>query len=433
VDARARGWTAAILAAASLWGIHLFRHFHELASPLHGRFGSLVRASTAGAVLLLAVVLVVVAAGWRRFTVRHWETLIALLFALVVVAPAIGKTAGRLVLGPDRMVLDSILQVEIASGMLAHGRNPYAEDYFGTDLERWNGGIDRPAMHHFVYPPLPMLITLPLREVCLRTVRAYDSRFLLLPALAAAFLMAWKAWRGWEWRAAVLAVAFLNPLQIEDFHVGRWDTLILLLWSFALRAAVAGRPRTLAAWLALGALTKTTLLATALVGVIYACRSRREAGRWLAVFGAVFLGVIAPFFLWSPKDLYLDLFGSLQGIGPHPYDIVSSGPLGFSGVVLSMGWASSPQAYFPFWIFQIPATLCVAVASVRSLLRDRSITSMAAGFAMIAGTYFYFNRCSDAAWFGALISMVALAVGYDRTAPSSHPRTPVESASLQAA
>ena len=379
---------------------------------------------------MVALLLVVIAAAWRRLSVRHWEALSALLFAVLAVAPTAGKTAGRLTLGPGRMTLDSILQVEVASDMLAQGRNPYREEYFGTDLEVWNRGVDRPAMHHLVYPPLPMLITLPLRQFGLRTLGLYDSRFLLLPALVATFLLAWRSWKGWEWRAATLAVVFLNPLLLEDFHVGRWDTLILLLWSLALRAATSGRPLAMAVWLALGALTKTTLLATALVGVIYACRTRRDATRWLAVYGAVFLGVLLPFFLWSPGDLYQDLFASLQGIGPYPYAIVSSGPLGFASVVLALGWVPSPAAYFPFWILQIPATLAVAAASIRALLRERTLTSMASAFVLILGTYLYFNRCSDAAWFGALLSMAALALGYDRTA---EPSAPAESASPRAA
>jgi hypothetical protein len=424
VDARTRGWTAAILAGASIWGIHLLRHFHELSSQLHGRFGSLVRTSTAAAILLVALLLVLIAAGWRRFSTRHWEALSALLFAMLVVAPAAGKTAGRLALGPGHMILDSILQVEVASDMLAHGRNPYGEDYFGTDLDLWNRGADRPAMHHLVYPPLPMLVTLPFRLLCLRTLGVYDSRFLLIPALVGAFVLAWRSWRGWEWRAATLALAFLNPLLIENFHVGRWDTLILLLWSVAMRAARSGRPRALAVWLALAALTKTTMLAAALVGLIHACRTRREAIRWLALYGALILGVVLPFFLWSPKDMYQDLFASLQGHGPHPYDIVSSGPLGFASVVLALGWAPSPQAYFPFWIFQIPATLAVGTAAIRNQLRERTLTSMASAFVMILGTYLYFNRCSDAAWFGALLSMAALAVGYDRDGAAAETPSP---------
>jgi hypothetical protein len=427
VDPRTRGWTAAILAGASLWGVHLLSTFHLLAASLHGRFGTLARVGISTAILLVTVILVSIAANWRRIPARHWETLSAILFAVLVVVPTIGKTAGRLALGPAHMTLDSIIQVEVASDMLSHGRNPYGEDYFGTDLDVWNHGVDRPAMHHLVYPPLPMLVTLPLRKLCLATFGAYDSRFLLLPLLVGTFLLAWKSWRDRPWRAAALTAVFLNPLFIEDFHVGRWDTLILLLWSLALRAATSGKPRRMAVWLALAALTKTTLLAAAPLGAIVACRTRREAIRWLALYGAIVGGVVLPFFLWSPKDFYQDLFAALQGVGPYPYAIVSSGALGFASVVLSLGMAASPAAYFPFWIFQVPATLAVAVPSIRGLLRERSLSSMGGAFVMILGTYLYFNRCSDAAWFGALLSLGVLAWGYDRAA------APAESPSPRAA
>lgn len=415
LDARVKVWSLAVVVGACLWNVHLLHRFLAQAQSLSGRFGSLVRFSLGASLLLTVALLLGASVGWRRLADRYWEVLIAGLFALVVLAPAFGKTAGRLLLGPERMTLDPILQVEVASEMLAQGRNPYAETYFGTDLGRWNGGADLPAMHHLVYPPLPVVVTLPLRKLCLRTVGVYDSRFLLIPVLIVSFCLTWRAWKGWPWRGVFLGLAFLNPLLIEDFHVGRWDTLILLLWILALRSAAAGQGRAMAVWLALGALTKTTLLASALMGVIYVCRSRREALRWLGLFAAVFLGLFLPFFLWNPREMYLDLFGATQGIGPHPFPITSTPPFGFASVVLALGWAASPAAYFPFWIFQIPATLGTAVCRVRSLLKDRTLEGMAIGFVSIVGVYLYFNRYSDPSWFGALASMALLASGTDRS------------------
>jgi hypothetical protein len=415
VEFKVRAWTAAILAGAAIWGLQILQQSYDLCSQLGGRFGGLARTAIAGSTLLIMLLLVTVAAGWRRLSLRHFEGMVALLFAILVIGPSIGKTAGRLILGPDRMVLDSILQVEVASGMLVQGKNPYAESFLGTDLERWNQGADRPSLHHFVYPPLPLLVTLPLRELCLRTIGAYDSRFLLIPLLLATFLLAWKAWRGWEWRATALALAFLHPLVIHDFHVGRWDVLILFLWTFAVRAAMAGKRSPMAAWLAMAALTKTTMLVGALVGAIQSCRTRREAIRWGAVYAGVFLAVFLPFFLWNPREMVIDLFGATQGWGPKPFGI-SGGRFGFAVIVRFLGWVDSPAASFPFWIVQIPATLAVGAAAVRSQLRDRSLTAMAVTFASILGTYLYFNRICDAAWFGSLFSMVVLAVGYDRSA-----------------
>src|SRR6185436_13531008 len=291
VDPKVRKGSAAVLILASFWNVHLLHRFSSQAESLTGRFGGLVRFSLGATLVLVILGLLLAGIGWRRLAARHWEFLIAGLFVLMVVVPALGKTTGRLLLGPERMSLDPIIQVEVAAGMLAQGKNPYAETYFGTDLGRWNSGGDLPAMYHLVYPPLPVVVTLPFREFCLRTVGVYDSRFLLIPALIAAFVLCWRAWRGWPWRGVFLGMVFLNPLLVSDFHVGRWDTLILLLWVLAMRSAAAGQGRGMAVWLALGALTKTTLLASALMGVIYICRTRREALFWLGLFGAVFLSL----------------------------------------------------------------------------------------------------------------------------------------------
>src|SRR5687767_6687655 len=60
---------------------------------------------------------------------------------------------------------DSVIQFEEASRRLRQGRNPYAGDFLGTPLDGWRGFRDNPAIHHFVYPPLLLLVTAPLEAV----------------------------------------------------------------------------------------------------------------------------------------------------------------------------------------------------------------------------------------------------------------------------
>src|SRR5689334_9640870 len=152
VEPRVRAWTAAILAGAAVWGLQILHQSYDLCSQLGGRFGGLARTSVAGSILLVMLLLVAVAAGWRRLSRSHFEGMGGLLFADLLVGPAIRKAAGRLILGPGPVVPGLVLQVGVATGILAQGKDPYAESFLGTDLERWNAGADRPSLHHFVYP-----------------------------------------------------------------------------------------------------------------------------------------------------------------------------------------------------------------------------------------------------------------------------------------
>ena len=415
-------WTVALLAALSLSGASLLRGFlHRLGALPQGWSGWVGAGILASLVVLVGGAFVLVL-RWRRWTPRALAAAVLGLFGILVLVPAVAKTAGRLHSGSQAMVLDSVLQVEVAAGMLAAGRNPYRETYRGTELEAWHRGVDRTSLDHLVYPPLPMLLVLPFREVCLRAFGGFDSRFLLIPAVAVAFGLCWRAWRGDGGRPALLAIAFLNPLLLPNFHVGRWDTLVLLLWTLALAAWIRGRDSWMAAFLAMAALVKTTAAPAALFGAFLVARCRPEGlRRWIAVYAAVTGAVLLPFLAWDAPALIDDLFVWTAGLGPTPVPIVDAGPYGFAGIVLSLGWVSSPFDPFPFWVVQWPATAAVAAWGVAELRRRPSPWVFGAATTLTAGTYLYFNRFSDPAYFGALLSMAAVSAGFDRVAPASAP------------
>jgi hypothetical protein len=407
LDARVRLWTVALLVASGTSGLALLRAFLDRAESLPPAWRSLavwgVGATTAaGTLLLLALVLF-----WRRLEERHLVAAVVALGVLLVLGPATAKTAGRLALGPGHMVLDSVLQVEVASGMLVQGRNPYRETYYGTDLETWHGGRDRFPLRHLVYPPVPLLLTAPVRAACIGLFGAYDSRFLLIPAWIAAFAICLKAWRGLPWRALLLAVAFLNPLILPNLHVGRWDTLALLVWVLGLTAWARERP---AAWaVALGILAgiKTVFLAAGVFGALAVVRNARDARRWGAAWAGAFVLPLLPFVVWDAPALWEDLVAAPLALGGRPSILVDAGPYGGAWIARLLGGVA------PAWILQIPVTLGVAAMAGREVFERRSAAAVGAALGVTLATFFYFGSYADAAYVGYLLSMAAAGFGFD--------------------
>ncbi len=399
-------WTSVLLAAIALACIPMILSFLSKAPTLPTPWIRSVQIAVTALLIVVLSAAVLAIVLRHRLTTTSLEWIVLALFVLLAVLPGVAKTAGRRIAGSERMVLDCVVQVEAAAEMLTHGKNPYAEDYFGTELERWHRGVPRPPLYHFVYPPLPVLLTVPLQTISQGLFGLYDGRFLLLPVLVGTFVLCWKAWRGNPWRAALLAAAFLNPWYLSNFHVGRWDTLSFLFWALALQSAARNRLNLMAWMLALAALTKTTCLPAALFGLVYAWRSPRSGLRWAASYAAPFILVFVPFLIWDPKAILGDMFGSVSGWGPHPFPISD---FGFAGVLQSLGWASG----FPLWAVQIPLTAAVAASSIRHWVKDRSLLSMGMGYALTTATGLYFGRLCDPAYLGALLTMTVLAVGFD--------------------
>lgn len=396
---------AGVLAFVAACGVFCFKEFLHRRGDVPEAMRPWLDAGALGAIALLAATVVGLALAWERATWRAQSWIAAGLFALMALAPAAAKTAGRLALGPHRMTLDSILQVEAAAEKLAAGENPYATSLHGTDLERWHASPDTYALRAYPYPPLTMLLTVPPREACLRLFGRYDSRFALIPAMVAAFAICWFRWRDVPWRGALLAAAFLNPLLLPNLHVGRWDTLVLLFWVLAMARPARGS----AVWLALAALTKPTFLAAAAFGMVYAS----ARGRWLAAFLAPCVLVTAPFLIWDAPAFLTDVVGGAFGAGGQSWPILDAGLFGLGGIPLYAGWVPSEVSPFPFWVVQVPVTAVVAWVGLRRLQARRTLTAFAVGTALTIAAFHYFGRVSDPAYFGTLLSMAVVGAGFE--------------------
>jgi hypothetical protein len=406
-DVRLRLWTVGTLVAFGASGLALLRSFLGQVESLPSSWRGIALAGLWAVILAGTLLLLLVLCFWKRLGPRLLMAAVVAVGILVVLVPAVAKTCGRLALGSNRMVLDSVLQVEVAADFVAQGRNPYREDYFGTELEAWHGARERFPLRHLVYPPVPLLATLPFRAVSRGLFDAYDSRFILIPALAAAFLLCAKAWKSDPWRPLLLTLSFLNPLVLSDFHVGRWDTLILLGWVGACLAWTRGRPAGMAVLLGLLGGIKLTLLAGGVFGFLSAPQGRRERIRWAGAFGGAFLLPLVPFILWDAGALFEDLVAAPLGLGGHPARVIDAGPYGG-------GWVQRMLGGIPGWLVQVPATLGVGFVLGREAWDRRRPAAFGIATVVTLATFFTFGSYSEASYFGFFLSMAVAAIGFDR-------------------
>jgi hypothetical protein len=289
----------------------------------------------------------------------------ALLAVLVaqVLLPTVLQIQYRRWTAPERYCHDSVLQFELALRDLREHRNPYARDYSDSVLARWKGWKDNPALHHFVYPPLLLLASLPL-ESAIRSVPAkvppgvdriadgpYDQRWVLLLCFAALIVLLWRQLREHPHRVGLLAVIVLNPWVAPFVVEGRNDAALLVAVAAAWIAYDRKRP--LLGHVLLGtAVAAKTLLLPIVPFVVLA--HRRDALRCAGLLIAPLALTSLPFLLWNAGAFVDDLVLAPAGHGSHPFEIRGWGGFGLANLVLALGLASSPQAAFPFLLFQIP-------------------------------------------------------------------------------
>lgn len=411
---RVRLWSLAGIVAMVAADLAVVRAYAERTEQLSPRAAAWVGAAVWGAVVVSVLLLVLLVVVWRRLDERRLSAAVLVFFLLLGLAPGVAKGVGRVARGPTVMIFDTLLHVEVAARVLWEGRNPYREDYAATEMGRWHQGRDRFQLRHLVYPPLSVVVTSPLQAASTALFGGYDSRLVWMPLLGALFALCWRAWAGNPWRPLLLATVFLNPLLFGHHHGGKVDTLALIFLVLGLRDAARGRPLGLAVMLGLAAATKTNFVLAAPFGLAWAADSRRDALRWCAAWAVAFGAWFAPFLAWDAGALLEDLvFAPGRGIPADPL-LVDAGPFGGAWPARLLG------AGFPFWALQVPATLAVAWTGWRDVRRERTLFAFGLAAAATVGVFFYFNRFSDAAYFGTLLAWVAAAAGFSvRRAPAA--------------
>jgi hypothetical protein len=345
------------------------------------------------------VALAVAAVVWVRFQ----RVALAGVALFLVVAPSILQMHYRAWSAPHTFCHDSVVQFEEAIRMVRRKENPYVRDFSGTALVRWQGWKDNPAIHHFVYPPFLLLVSLPVEALCRGF---YDQRLVLLLFFLALLALLWRLFRDHPHRIGILALIALNPWFGPFIVEGRNDVAMVFWVVAAWGAYETGHGRWGHFLLGLAIATKTLLLP---IIPFVMMAHRREWPVCIAILVAPLLLTSLPFLVADGPAFVDDLFGAPSGMGDHPFEIRGWGGLGFANLALATGWAASPQARFPFWIFQAAAYGSCLFFGLRSLWKN-PVLSHALGWS--AGAVFvilFFGRFIHDNYIGSLLSIAVLA------------------------
>ncbi len=347
--------------------------------------------------------------------VQKWSLGGVMLFLVLV--PCALQMHYRSWTGPETWCHDSVVQFEEAIRMVKQKKNPYKEDFNYTSLARWKDWEKNPALHHFVYPPLLLYFSVPVemasRAILWKTpdkveqlgARFYDQRIVVLAFFLGLMAVTWHYLKEHPHRIGLTALIVLNP-WVGPFVVEGRNDAAMLFWAVgAWIAYEGGESRYGHLLLGLGIATKTLLLP--MVPFI-AFAHRKQWALCLGLLLAPLVFTSIPYLVADPKSFVEDLFGAPAGLGTHPFEIRGVGGFGFANLVLLLGWAKSPDAYFPFSIFQAAALVPVLIYGFRSLKKDSGNGNMFLWSTASIFVVLFFGRFIHDNYIGSLLSLAVM-------------------------
>lgn len=337
--------------------------------------------------VLTVVVLVIATAGVLARDFRLGVVLIVLATIFVVVAEAMRLQWGQL-------AFDVFREMQVATGALAHGANPYGPTVQTLIPVSDHGAVLTPE--HFGYGPGILLLGLPGR--LLGDVRLSQAAIWVAIAVVIAVVV-----RRQPVAVAVgsIAVVLLSPFGVdlaEHAFNDATGVACLLLWFLGRQR----HPRWARLALGISLTTKPTILAALLVMLVWSRAARRDILWGLAVAAAI----VIPFALWDGIGNFLHATVELW-LGPvflvNRADAITVGAL-----IHSYG-----LPYLPSVVISV-ATLLVGVLILRHRPRD-SVDLLLAGAALtiaylILGHIAFLNYYAVA----AVLLMAAIAIDGNR-------------------
>lgn len=295
---------------------------------------------------------------------------------------------------PIYMIHDMPLQQEAAVRFLLDGKNPYANDYFGTFVEQWpySGTETNPALYHFVLMPFYILFALPFYFVGNHMFGYFDARMPLLFLFGLLLTLAYLLPLEKDKKRLFIVFLAFNPAMLGFMLEGRSDVFMFtfMFTSFFLlhkgRLVLSGIPMALAfaikqsAW---------PILPLYLAYLYFKTGNIGKTVRSLIPFVLTFVLIVLPFFLWDPKAFLDSTVLYLSGGTPHSYPV--SG-YGLGRLLLQIGFISDAQQYYPFQIWQVLISLPVLVLLIRFLKKSPDVFRLIVSYGIFLFVFWYLSR-----------------------------------------
>jgi len=336
---------------------------------------------------------------------RRWRLrlgLVGALLTLVVAWPEAQAMLIRRATHPWYAVHDTAMQVEEAIKFLLAGKNYYAQTYVHTPMVHWySSPAMAAALYHTDRPPFGIVASLPFYLLGKALFGFFDERMVYLPLLllCAGLLLRLPLPR--EWRLGALVAVLLNPFFVPTLVYGQDDVLVLALLLLCGGALYKERFVWAALWLGLACATKHTAMFMLPPYLLYVA-ARHRGGGWRATLTATWreawpavvapLCVCAPFLLWNARAFLDGNVGFLAGTIAHSYPIRGVGTYGFGALILLGGVVRSPNAYYPFALWEAAATAPLLALLARRLWRAPSVRTLFAAYALLLFAGYFFSR-----------------------------------------
>lgn len=306
-------------------------------------------------ILVLIALYVIVDFFWlnqvRTDRLKAW--LLGGLILVAAVAPQITVIALRHANGPATFVTDSAVQTEEAMKMLLRGRNPYATDYYGTPMERFDS--KSPAMKHYVYLPLTFLLPLPFFVAVNGLLGWFDLRMFYLLFYLFILWVLWRVPSRPDYKRALVIAFALNPEIIYYFVYGTNDIAATACLAASVYLASRRRYAAGAVFLGIAVLTKQFAIIFLPFYLLYVYgqgrRLLRETDKsWtpLAKTLLVVGGIVALFAIpaagWNLNAFVDDVIRYPYGSAVASWHIAG---WGISHAALATGLVQTNQSYFP--------------------------------------------------------------------------------------
>ncbi|HBB76264.1 MAG: hypothetical protein A2186_00640 [Candidatus Levybacteria bacterium RIFOXYA1_FULL_41_10] len=295
---------------------------------------------------------------------------------------------------PTYQAHDILVQQEIALRYLIDGKNPYAEDYFGTPLEQWHYSDTEvnPALYHFVMQPLYLVFALPFSVVSGSILGYFDGRFPLLFLFFVSLAVAFRLLKDGERRRSFVLLLAFNPLMIIYALEGRSDFFMFGFLISGLYFLHKKRLFLSAALIGASFAVKQSVWPLFPLYLAYLWFLNKDKGvfyKSLAIFSGIFLILVLPFFLWDPKAFLDSTIFYLSGNTSHSYPI--SG-YGFGMLLNEFGIIQDLKGQFPFIVIQALVGIPLLLLLIKYLKKNHSVKNLVLTYGIFLFVYWYLSR-----------------------------------------
>lgn len=331
----------------------------------------------------------------------------------ILIGIIIGSTLGADIYSKSKdsslMVHDNILQVEAAINYLVEGKNPYSENYFGTDLEKQSfisttthHSLVNPALFHLIKLPFHIIFSAPFSLTANFLFDFFDERIVYLLLFLISLLLLYELPDQQDNKYVLIACCAFNPLFLLFFATGRDDVFVLswliltiyllhknkILWSaFALALACTSKH---SAWFivpfyyiyAYGAISKSGQAVSIKNKLLLLFKKT-----W--IFPVVSVIILLPFVVWDPISFFQDIYAYPAGFLPTSYPING---YGLSVLLYKYGLVQQITDYLPMWILQIPIVLGLYYFLIKKQLKENNLSNLLFNYAMVIFVYWLLSR-----------------------------------------